>query len=108
MRIVMIEDNPEIKAQDKNLDLKTMTVATSVEEGLLVLADEPCFDRLYLDGNLGDGTYLDILTWLSDHPDKVPKEIISISFMTSARFYPMVQALQAMVKRHIQQKEEKI
>lgn len=103
----MIEDNPEIKALDKGLDLKTMTVATTVEEGIRILSEEPLFDRMYLDGIIGDDSFVDILTWLSDHLDKVPKEIISISFATSARFYPMVQALQASAKRQ-QQKGEKV
>jgi hypothetical protein len=97
----MIEDHPSLKAHDKGLDLSIMTVATSVEDGIKVLSSEPRFDRLYLDGTLGDGSYIDILTWLSDHLDKVPEEIISISFSTSRMFYPMVQALQEQRKKYI-------
>jgi len=61
---------------------------------LISISENDKFDLLYLDGTLPDGSYRDILAWLSDHLDKVPEEIVSISFMTAKNFYPMVQALQ--------------
>jgi DNA-binding NtrC family response regulator len=99
MKILMIDDEPELKAFDKDLDLSTMIVAKDVEQGIHVLESNPRFDKLYLDGRLPDGSYLNILLWLSDHLNKVPEEIFSISFSTSRNFLPMVQALQATVKR---------
>ena len=98
-RILMIEDNPDMKAHDKGLDLSTMFVAKTVEDGIKTLSENDKFDLLYLDGTLPDGSYRDILTWLSDHLEKVPEEIVSISFMTAKKFYPMVQALQKSARR---------
>jgi len=100
MRILIIDDEPELKAIDKGLELSTMTTALSVEDGIEILSKYEKFDRLYLDNRFPyDGTGLDILTWLSDHLDKVPEEIISSSFCTPQLFYPMVQALQASAHR---------
>jgi hypothetical protein len=46
-RILMIEDHPSLKAHDKGLDLSTMTVAISVEDGISVfLFQHPeCFTQ---------------------------------------------------------------
>jgi DNA-binding response OmpR family regulator len=99
MKILLIDDEPELKAFDKGLDLSTMVVAKTVRDGREALDKNERFDKLYLDNRLIGGTGLEILTWLSDHLDKVPKEIISISFMTPDSFYPMVQALQASRER---------
>jgi DNA-binding response OmpR family regulator len=100
MRILMIDDEPELKAYNKHLDITGMTnIGKTVEEGIKLLSENEKFEVLYLDHRLPDGLGLEILTWLSDHLDKVPNEIFSISFMTPQLFYPMVQALQASAKR---------
>jgi DNA-binding response OmpR family regulator len=100
MKILMIDDHPDLKAHDKDLDLSTMIVARDIESGIKAFEGNPRFDTLYLDGRLPDGSFRDILIWLSDHLDKVPMEIINVSFSTTMEFYPMVEALQATVRRH--------
>lgn len=87
MRVLLIDDEPEAKAIDNGLDLSTMVVAKSVKKGLEELEKGEKFDKLYLDHRLPDGLGITILTWLSDHLDKVPDEIVSISFMTPQLFY---------------------
>ena len=99
MKTLIIDDEPELKALDKGLDLSGMIVAKTVEEGISALTDNEKFDRLYLDHRLIGGTSLNILTWLSNHLDKVPDEILSCSFSMPPMFYPMVQALQASAHR---------
>ena len=101
MKILIIDDEPELKATENGFDLSTMTVTKTVEDGIEELAKNEKFDKLYLDHRLIGGTGLDILTWLSDHLDKVPNEIISVSFCTPQLFYPMVQALQASAQREL-------
>jgi hypothetical protein len=99
MKIILIDDYPELKAFDRDLNLKELTVAKTVEDALHILNTNSKFNRMWLDGKLPDGTWENVLNWLSDHLDKVPDEIFSCSFGTSTRFYPMVEVLYATVKR---------
>lgn len=98
-RALIIDDEPELKAYDNGLVLENMVVAKTVEEGIQALRQNAKFDKLYLDCRLPDGSHVDILTWLSDHLDKVPESIISVSFQTRDNFYPMVDALQQSARR---------
>jgi hypothetical protein len=90
---ILIDDEAEMKASDRDLNLKEFTVAKTVSDALHLLNTNPRFDRMYLDGRLPDGSWEDVLNWLSEHLDKVPAEIFSCSYSTSREFYPKVGAL---------------
>jgi len=92
MKTLMIDDEPELKAYDKHYDLTQMDVAKTVEEGIEYLQNFD-YDRLLLDYELGPKKGTEILMWLSDHLDRVPKEIFSISFVGRPVFQNMIQSL---------------
>lgn len=76
MKILLIDDR-RIFPCDK--------VAKTYAEGLLALA-ETQWDVLYIDHDLGtDKTGYDILCWLEQNPQHVPKKIIVVSQNPSGR-----------------------
>jgi len=67
-------------------DIRTFTVdkiARTYDEG--IAAQEEKWDRLLLDHDLGDfldgreRTGYDIMCWLEEHPEHLPKEIIPVT-----------------------------
>lgn len=99
-KCLMIDDQPAYKITDRDLSKKDLDIALSVKEGIEAMEKNPVYERLYLDMNLGDGSGIDVLTWLSDHMDKVPKEIIPVSFGFNKDLTCMIGALMATKNRN--------
>lgn len=100
---LFVDDEPEMKAVSQGIDLEEnpdeYDIAYSVDEALEFLSSRE-YEMMYLDYKIIGGTGSDVLTWLSDHLDRVPKNIISISFMPlDPHFGPKIRALLKMVER---------
>ena len=105
MRKILIDDNPELKAIDNNLNLEDIDVAKTCEAGIKMLSENERYETLYLDYQLPDGNGFVIIDWLSDHMDKVPTDIFLVSFGHNASLRPYVEALMATAKRNNENKQ---
>ena len=77
MRTLLIDDIRNISAD---------IVARDYFEGIKALEDNPPFEILYLDHDLAsfddagkEKTGYDIMCWLEEHPEKLPKKIEIVS-----------------------------
>ena len=100
MRKILIDDCPELKAIDNNINLEETDVATTCEAGIKLLSENEKYDTLYLDHDLPDGNGFAIIDWLSDHIDKVPTNIILVSYGFNSSLWPYVEALMVTAKRN--------
>lgn len=90
---LIIDDNYELKIMDRGLDQESLDIAETVEEGIRKLSENE-YERLYLDYKLlGGTTGVDVLNWLSEHLDRVPQEIISVSFWDGNPIQAMADSL---------------
>jgi hypothetical protein len=97
---LMIDDEPIVKCGGLNLDPKGIDLAETWEDGTKKLSDNPVYDVLYLDYKLPYGsTGLDVLNWLADHLDKVPREIIPISSGFNGTMAPYIYSLKIAADR---------
>ena len=97
---LMIDDEPIAKCIDRGLDPKDLDIAHTFEDGTKMLSDNPVYDVLYLDYKLPyESTGLDVLNWLADHLDKVPREIIPISFGFNETMAPYIYSLKKAADR---------
>lgn len=110
MPILFVDDYPEVKGDEYGVDIQSpdVDIAESVDEAITFLKSVD-YDKMYLDYKLVGGTGTDILNWLADHPDRIPKEIVSISFAPlDPHFLQKIQIIVSKGRENISSNESKV
>lgn len=93
---LLIDDSPELKIYDNQIDEKYLDVALTVSRGLKFLLENPVYETLYLDYNLIGAKGTDVLDWLKKNRGKIPNRIHSISFGAPDSFYQEIKEVLAL------------
>lgn len=85
-RYLLIDDLRPVSVVKDNGKSAFITVARTYADAINALADQPPFDEIYLDHDLGcfgaDGreyTGYDVICWLEQNPDKIPKKFTLVT-----------------------------